>query len=93
FDKTGMDFLENYIGDNYTSLLASLPPRHCVAYGKALNSQSPVLIELNNRDDFQKIVPQLNIVPPTVDESTEEEHYDEYDNFAPPPGNVDDIPF
>lgn len=61
FDKTGMDFLANYIGEAYTSLLASLPPRCCVAYGKALNAQSPLLMQLNDRDDFVKIVPAFEI--------------------------------
>ena len=47
FDKTGMDFLSNYIGDDYTNLLSGLKTRHCVAYGKALNSGTPLLVELN----------------------------------------------
>ncbi len=51
FDATGMDFLSNYIGSDYAALLSTLPERHCVAFGRGLNAQSPLLIRLNDQED------------------------------------------
>ena len=52
FDTTGMDFLSNYIGSDYAALLATLPDRHCVAFGRGLNMQTPLIIKLNDQEDF-----------------------------------------
>jgi len=52
FDATGMEFLANYIGADYTGILSTLKPRTCVAYGRGLNSQTPVIIGLNDREVF-----------------------------------------
>lgn len=52
FDATGMDFLANYVGSDYTAVLSTLKPRTCVAYGKGLNSRVPVIMGINDRDDF-----------------------------------------
>lgn len=52
FDDTGKQFLENYIGSDYSNLLPSLEERHCIAIGKALKLKQPVILELNNRDDI-----------------------------------------
>lgn len=52
FDDTGKDFLRNYFGEHYASLLSELPPRRCVAYGTALNAQTPLVLQLNNKVDF-----------------------------------------
>jgi len=53
FDDTGKQFLENYIGSDYSNLLPTLEERHCVAIGKALKLKQPVILELNNRDNIQ----------------------------------------
>ena len=52
FDDTGKDFLSNYIGADYAGVLPSLGPRHAVVFGKASSCENPVLIRLNDRDDF-----------------------------------------
>lgn len=52
FDATGMDFLSNYIGSDYAALLATLQNRHCVAFGRGLNMQTPLVIKLNDQEDF-----------------------------------------
>ncbi len=49
FDDTGKQFLENYIGSDYSNLLPTLEERHAVVIGKALKLKQPVIIELNNR--------------------------------------------
>jgi hypothetical protein len=54
FDATGIDFLRNYIGTDYAGVLATLPDRQCVAFGAALNSQFPLIVELNDRDRFER---------------------------------------
>lgn len=53
FDDTGKQFLENYIGSEYSNLLSTLEERHAVLIGKALKLKQPVIIELNNREQIQ----------------------------------------
>lgn len=53
FDDTGREFLGNYIGSDYASVLPSLQPRHAVIYGKASSCENPVLMRLNNSDEFR----------------------------------------
>lgn len=50
FDDTGKQFLENYIGSDYSNLLPTLEERYAVVIGKALKLKQPVIIELNDRD-------------------------------------------
>lgn len=52
FDDTGMAFLENYIGAAYAHLLPSLEERHVVFFGKASSCENPILMHVNERDDF-----------------------------------------
>ena len=54
FDDTGKDFLANYVGRDYADTLSSLPERHAVFFGRASSCENPVLIELNNRDEFKQ---------------------------------------
>jgi len=49
FDDTGKGFLENYIGEDYSSALPSLEERHAIAIGKGLKLKQPVIIQLNDR--------------------------------------------
>ncbi len=53
FDDTGKDFLGNYIGSDYASVLPSLQPRHAVIFGKGSSCENPVLIRLNDQDTFR----------------------------------------
>lgn len=53
FDDTGKEFLGNYIGSDYASILPSLQPRHAVVFGKASSCENPVLIRLNDQDAFR----------------------------------------
>jgi DNA helicase HerA-like ATPase len=52
FDATGMDFLRNYIGDDYSGVLSTLEDRHAIFFGRASSCRDPVLIRLNDRADF-----------------------------------------
>lgn len=52
FDATGMEFLKNYVGQDYAGVLSTLEDRHAVAFGRASSCRNPVLIRLNDRLDF-----------------------------------------
>jgi hypothetical protein len=52
FDDTGKQFLENYIGSDYSNLLPTLEERHCIAIGKALKLKQPVILELNDMSEI-----------------------------------------
>lgn len=53
FDDTGMAFLENYLGSDYAHVLPSLEERHVVFFGKASSCENPVLMKVNNREEFK----------------------------------------
>jgi hypothetical protein len=55
FDATGMDFLKNYVGEDYAGVLSTLEDRHAVVFGRASSCRNPVLIRLNDREDFLRI--------------------------------------
>lgn len=55
FDDTGKDFLSNYIGSDYSSILSSLQERHAVFFGKASSCENPVMIRLNDQNDFRSV--------------------------------------
>lgn len=52
FDDTGKQFLENYIGSDYSNTLPTLEERHAIAVGKALKLKQPVIIRLNEKDEI-----------------------------------------
>jgi len=55
FDATGMEFLRNYIGEDYAAVLSTLEDRHAVIFGRASSCRDPVLIRLNDRDKFLEV--------------------------------------
>jgi len=54
FDATGMEFLKNYIGEDYAGVLSTLDDRHAVVFGRASSCRDPVLTRLNDREDFTR---------------------------------------
>ncbi|MBN2224711.1 MAG: DUF87 domain-containing protein [Deltaproteobacteria bacterium] len=52
FDATGMEFLKNYIGEDYANVLSALEDRHAVVFGRASSCRDPVLVRLNDRETF-----------------------------------------
>ena len=60
FDDTGKEFLSNYIGGDYATVLPSLETRHAVVFGKASSCDNPVLVQLNDRSDFLDAFRQTN---------------------------------
>jgi hypothetical protein len=55
YDATGMEFLSNYIGNDYSSVLSTLENRHAVIFGRASSCSDPVLVRLNDRDKFLQL--------------------------------------
>lgn len=55
FDATGMEFLKNYIGEDYAGVLSTLEDRNAVVFGRASSCREPVLTRLNDRADFTGI--------------------------------------
>jgi hypothetical protein len=53
FDDTGKGFLANYIGEDYSNILPTIPVRHAVFFGKASSCENPVLLKLNDQKDFR----------------------------------------
>ena len=52
FDDMGKEFLSNYIGGDYATFLPNMEARHAVVFGKSSTCDNPVIIRLNDRDDF-----------------------------------------
>ncbi|WP_375325320.1 ATP-binding protein [Flagellimonas sp. GZD32] len=50
FDDTGKNFLENYFGRDYSSILPTLEERWAITVGRGLKLKQPVIIELNDKD-------------------------------------------
>jgi len=58
FDETGKDFLANYVGKEYAASLSSIPERHAVFFGKGSSCENPILIRLNDREEFRAVFRQ-----------------------------------
>jgi catechol 2,3-dioxygenase-like lactoylglutathione lyase family enzyme len=64
FDETGKEFLANYIGKDYAASLSSISERHAVLFGKASSCENPILIRLNDRQEFRHAFRAENPPPP-----------------------------
>jgi hypothetical protein len=63
FDDTGKDFLANFIGKEYAASLPSLSERQAVLFGKASSCENPILIRLNDRENFLPVFRAENPPP------------------------------
>jgi hypothetical protein len=63
FDQTGLDFLKNYMGDEYSNSISTLPLRHAILVGKSSSSSRPVILKI---DDLNYEMPS-NIESRTYD--------------------------
>ncbi len=52
FDATAMEFLSNYLGHDYAGVLNGLQDRQAVVFGRASSCKEPVIVRLNDREDF-----------------------------------------
>ncbi len=54
FDKTGLDFLSNVYGAEHTSKISNLLPFHALVFGKGINSERPVVVEMPPLEQVDK---------------------------------------
>src|SRR5258708_35523253 len=70
FDQTGLDFLKNYMGEEYSRTISTLPVRTAVLVGKASSSTRPILFQIEdftNRwksESGEEEVGKVNDAPP-----------------------------
>ena len=57
FDQTGLDFLRNYMGEEYSHAISTLPTRHAILVGKASSSTRPLLFSVTDLADRWKDPP------------------------------------
>lgn len=48
FDQTGLDFLRNYMGDEYSQAISTLPDRTAILVGKASSSARPIILKVSD---------------------------------------------
>ena len=63
FDDTGKDFLSNYIGRDYAQSLSSVKERHAVFFGRGSSCENPVLMKVNDRDNFRRVYREIHHPP------------------------------
>ena len=59
FDQTGLDFLRNYMGEEYSQAISTLPKRHAILVGKASSSGRPIVIQVPDWEDRWVEVPEV----------------------------------
>jgi hypothetical protein len=83
FDSTGVDFLKNFVGDDYAGILSGVEDRHAVVFGKASSCKTPVMVRLNDRETFLDYFRLTAIVDDKADQE---------DDFDQIPDDFDQIP-
>lgn len=48
FDQTGLDFLRNYMGEEYSQSISTLPDRTAILVGKASSSARPIILKVSD---------------------------------------------
>ena len=56
YDKTSIDFLSNYFGDDMASVLPTLKFRRAIAAGKAFKSNVPMIFEVPNIEEKKEVL-------------------------------------
>ena len=51
FDQTGLDFLRNYMGEEYSQAISTLPDRTAILVGKASSSARPIILKISDFGD------------------------------------------
>jgi DNA helicase HerA-like ATPase len=69
YDATGISFLSNYLGDAYSRLLSGLPQFHCAAFGGGISCSAPVIMRLNDPQQFDEEFWQPELARMTTDRS------------------------
>lgn len=72
FDQTGLDFLRNYMGDEYSQAISTLPLRHAILVGMASSSTRPVLLKVQDMSVRWQENGEQEARPSRASESTKE---------------------
>lgn len=48
FDQTGLDFLRNYLGEEYSQAISTLPDRTAILVGKSSSSARPIILKVSD---------------------------------------------
>jgi hypothetical protein len=94
FDATGMEFLRNYVGAEYTDVLSALEVRTAVVFGKASSCEMPLIIGLNDRGQMLDSLWKPGFAglvesEPENDDLLTEEEANYLDYFEPAWGHVE----
>jgi hypothetical protein len=64
FDQTGLDFLRNYMGEEYSHAISTLPQQTAILVGKASSSARPIILKVDDFSDRwvgnNPTIPQTN---------------------------------
>jgi hypothetical protein len=63
FDQTGLDFLRNYMGEEYSQAISTLPDRTAILVGKASSSARPIILKVS---DFGNRWTETQHQPPPI---------------------------
>lgn len=63
FDDTGKEFLANYLGKEFATMLPSLEERHAIFFGRGSACENPVLLRLNDRGPWLTAFRTVNPPP------------------------------
>jgi len=91
FDRTAIEFLANYYGEEYAKTLPNLGAYQVLAAGKAVNSDLPMIAQLpaKDKDDLVDILKARR----EFKKSTPAEAESPVEGTSPASGEDDDLPF
>jgi hypothetical protein len=70
FDQTGLDFLRNYMGEEYSQAISTLPDRTAILVGKASSSARPIILKVSDFGNrWTGNQPPPVVFPPLVPEA------------------------
>ena len=90
FDQTGLDFLRNYMGTEYSEAISTLPIRHAILVGMASSSTRPVLFHVQDmsnrwRNDTSRagLDPESDLASPELTTAPADDDHREQSNPSP----------
>lgn len=63
FDQTGLDFLRNYMGEQYSEAISTLPQYTAILVGKASSSARPIILKVTDFKDRWRNKPTEGATP------------------------------
>ena len=66
YDKTGFDFLENYVGSGMISAIPNMKWLHSMVAGRGFKAGRPIIMEIPFKDKFKKQLPGQELSTPAL---------------------------